>query len=107
MSAIPSRTPREPMPSAYLGGVQCVLSFPCCWFPSQGWKVDEIIFVVEEAPEGGYVARALGASIFAEADDLETLQAELRDAVHCHFENDVDRPRIIRLHLVRDRLLAV
>ncbi len=69
--------------------------------------MNEIIFVVEEAPEGGYVARALGACIFAEADDLETLQAEVRDAVHCHFEDGRERPRIIRLHLVQDRLLAV
>jgi len=69
--------------------------------------MNEIIFVVEEAPEGGYVARALGASIFAEADDLETLQAELRDAVQCHFEDCPERPSIIRLHLVQDRLLAV
>jgi hypothetical protein len=69
--------------------------------------VDEIIFVVEEAPEGGYSARALGVSIFSEADDLETLQKELRDAVLCHFEEESERPRIIRLHFVRDRLLAV
>jgi len=69
--------------------------------------VNEIIFVVEEAPEGGYSARALGVSIFSEADDLETLQKELRDAVRCHFEDESERPRIIRLHFVRDRLLAV
>jgi hypothetical protein len=73
----------------------------------KGCHVDEIIFVVEEAPEGGYSARALGVSIFSEADDLETLQKELRDAVMCHFENESERPRIIRLHFVRDRLLAV
>jgi hypothetical protein len=69
--------------------------------------VNEIIFVVEEAPEGGYSARALGASIFSEADDLDTLQTELRDAVLCHYADDSERPRIIRLHFVRDRLLAV
>lgn len=69
--------------------------------------MNEIIFVVEEAPEGGYSARALGVSIFSEADDLETLQKELRDAVRCHFEDESERPRIIRLHFVRDRLLAV
>jgi hypothetical protein len=55
--------------------------------------VDEIIFVVEEAPEGGYSARALGVSIFSEADDLEVLQKELRDAVLCHFEDESERPR--------------
>lgn len=69
--------------------------------------MDEIIFVVEEAPEGGYSARALGVSIFAEADDLEALQTELRDAVLCHYEDESERPRMIRLHFVRDRLLAV
>jgi hypothetical protein len=69
--------------------------------------VNEIIFVVEQAAEGGYVARALGSSIFAEADDLETLQMELRDAVRCHFEDGAERPSLIRLHLVQDRLLAV
>jgi hypothetical protein len=53
--------------------------------------VDEIIFVVEDAPEGGYSARALGAAIFTEADDLEALQVEMRDAVLCHFEDDADR----------------
>ena len=69
--------------------------------------MDEIIFVVEEAPEGGYSARALGAPILSEADDLEALQAEVRDAVLCHFEDEALRPRVIRLHLVRDRLIAV
>jgi len=53
--------------------------------------VDEIIFVVEEAPEGGYSARALGAAIFTEADDLEALQTEVRDAVLCHFDDETDR----------------
>jgi hypothetical protein len=48
--------------------------------------MDELIFTVENAPEGGYTARALGASIFAEADDLENLRQEVRDAVRCHFE---------------------
>ena len=69
--------------------------------------MDEIIFAVEEAPEGGYSARALGVPIFTEADDLDALQSEVRDAVLCHFEDDTDRPRVIRLHLVRDRVIAV
>ena len=69
--------------------------------------MEEIVFVVEEAPEGGYSARALGAAIFTEADDLEALQTEVREAVLCHFGDDAGRPRVIRLHLVRDRLIAV
>lgn len=48
--------------------------------------MSEFIFIVEEAPEGGYTARALGASIFTEADTLDELRNAIRDAVHCHFE---------------------
>jgi hypothetical protein len=58
-----------------------------------GSFVDEIIFIVEEAPEGGYIARALGVPIFCEADGLQDLQSELRDAVTCHFDDDAERPR--------------
>ena len=66
----------------------------------------EVVFVVEEAPEGGYTARALGVSIFTEADSPDELQERVRDAVHCHFE-EADRPSVIRLHYVRDQLIAV
>jgi hypothetical protein len=66
---------------------------------------NEIIFAAEEAPEGGFVARALGHSVFTEADDLEALCAAVRDAVRCHFD-DADRPRVIRLHLVREEVFA-
>lgn len=57
---------------------------------------NEIIFLVEEAPEGDYLAQALGESIFTEADDIESLRTQVRDAVHCHFEEDT-MPKIIRL----------
>ena len=65
----------------------------------------EIIFVVEESPEGGYEARALSGSIFTEADTLDTLRSMVRDAVACHFEDEV-RPKIIRLHFVKEEVLA-
>jgi hypothetical protein len=50
--------------------------------------MNELIFLVEEAPEGGYTARALGESIFTEADDAASLEQNVRDAVRCHFEED-------------------
>ena len=56
----------------------------------------EIVFVVEEAPESGFTARALGVSIFTEADTLPQLHAAMRDAVRCHLE-DRDQPKVIRL----------
>jgi len=46
----------------------------------------EIIFSVQESPEGGYQARAVGHSIFTEADSLEELKAMIRDAVSCNFD---------------------
>jgi len=68
---------------------------------------DEITFIVNEAPEGsGYVARALGQSIFTEADDLPTLHENIRDAVHCHFDEGKG-PKLIHLHFVRDEVIAV
>jgi hypothetical protein len=48
--------------------------------------MNEIIFIVEAADEGGYIARALGAAIFTEADDLQTLHENVREAVKCHFD---------------------
>jgi hypothetical protein len=68
--------------------------------------MSELIFVVEEAPEGGFAARALGESIFVEADSLAELHDQIRDAVHCHFE-DGQAPAVVRLHFVREELLAV
>jgi hypothetical protein len=59
--------------------------------------MEELIFVVENAPEGGYTACALGESIFTEADDLPTLREQVKDVVRCHSD-DGRGPRVIRLH---------
>lgn len=67
--------------------------------------MSEVVFLVEEAAEGGFVARALGASIVTEADSLEELYEQVRDAVRCHYD-DAARPRVIRLHFVRDEVIA-
>jgi len=56
----------------------------------------EIIFSVQESPEGGYEARALGFSIFTQADTLDELKTNIRDAVSCHFDPP-DKPSVIRL----------
>jgi len=68
--------------------------------------MNELIFVVEEDPEGGYTARALGASIFTEADTLAELHAKVRDAVRCHFDEG-KHPKVVRLHHVREEVIAV
>ncbi len=67
---------------------------------------NEIIFYIEESMEGGYEARALGASLFTEGDTIDELKESIRDAVRCHF-NEADMPQIIRLHFVREEAIAL
>ncbi|HBE43678.1 MAG TPA: 2-oxoisovalerate dehydrogenase [Bacteroidales bacterium] len=64
----------------------------------------EIIFLVEESHEGGYEARALGHSIFTEAETLEELKDNVKEAIRCHFEADI--PKIIRLHYVKEEVIT-
>lgn len=66
----------------------------------------EIVFLVEDDLDGGYSARALGESIFTQADDMKALREMVRDAVRCHFPDQRSRPKIIRLHIVRDEVIA-
>lgn len=69
--------------------------------------LEEVVLLVEESPEGGYTARALGVSIVTEADDLDQLRHQVIDAVRCHFGDQPQQPRLIRLHLVKDEVLSV
>ena len=65
----------------------------------------EVIFLVEEAPEGGFTARALGESMFTEADTVADLYDKVRDAVRCHFDEG-QLPKVIRLHFVREEIIT-
>jgi hypothetical protein len=67
----------------------------------------EIVFLVEDAPEGGYTARALGHSIYTQAETWDDLEQAVRDAVVCHFDQEQDRPKVLRLHYVSDKVLAL
>lgn len=69
--------------------------------------MSELVFLVEEALEGGYTARALGESIFTEADDWDTLKRNVLDAVACHYADRAKVPKVIRLHWVKDEVLAL
>ncbi len=68
--------------------------------------MSEIVFLVEEDPDGGYTARALGESIVTQGDDMDQLRENVRDAVQCHFDEQAARPNAIRLHFVRDEVIA-
>ena len=67
--------------------------------------MNEIIFLIEDALEGGFTAKALGYSIYTDADTIAELHTNVRDAVTCHFETG-EKPNIIRLHFVRDEVIA-
>lgn len=67
----------------------------------------EIIFEILEDPTGGYTAAALGFGIHTQGETVEDLKIQLRDAVKCYFDDSSDRPSVVRLHFVRDELMAV
>lgn len=69
--------------------------------------MNEIIFLVEEDASGGYTARALGASIFTEAETRQELLGSIREAIACHFDDSKDAPKIVRLHFVHDEVFAL
>ena len=66
---------------------------------------EEIILLVEEAAEGGFQAKALGYSIFTDGNTIEELKIMVQDAVNCHFEPS-EKPTLIRLHMVKDEVIA-
>ncbi len=66
----------------------------------------EVIFLIEEAPEGGFTAKALGHAIFTEADSMDELKPMVQEAVRCHFA-EKERPEIIHLHIVKDEVIPV
>ena len=68
-------------------------------------RMSEIVFLVEESPEGGFTARALSEVIFTQAESFEALCEAVPDAVRCHFDAGTG-PALIRLHYVRDEVLA-
>ena len=66
----------------------------------------EIIFLIEDDPDGGYNAEGLGNSIFTQGKTTEELKGNILDALRCHFDNEKDIPKIIRLHFVREEVLT-
>lgn len=69
--------------------------------------MSEVIFEVrEDEAESGFVARALGHAIFTEGGTMEELRVNVREAVDCHFDGGENAPSAIRLHFVRDEVMA-
>jgi predicted RNase H-like HicB family nuclease len=69
--------------------------------------MSEIIFeVLEDEVDGGYTASALGYGIHTQGENLEQLRMMVREAVDCYFDETMEAPKVIRLHFVRDEVLA-
>lgn len=66
----------------------------------------EVMFLVEESPEGGYEAQAPGYSIYTQADTMDEIKQMVVDAVHCHFDEG-EMPRLIYLRLVKEEVIAI
>ncbi len=67
--------------------------------------MNEIVFQVTQEADGGYVAEALSEDSFTQGDSWEALRVNVKEAVNGHFF-DCPKPAAIRLHLVRDEVMA-
>ncbi|TDE13845.1 2-oxoisovalerate dehydrogenase [Dyadobacter psychrotolerans] len=67
----------------------------------------EIVFLINEAEEGGFTAQALGESIFTDAETMNDLKKNIQEAIKFHFDNPADKPKIAHLHFVKDEVLAI
>ena len=67
----------------------------------------ELIFLVEEDPEGGYTAQAVGETIFTQGETVAELKNMIRDAIDCHYDTPAQWPQLVRLHFVKDEVFAL
>ncbi len=65
----------------------------------------ELVFIAEESEDGGYIAKAEGYSIFTQGETWDELLEMIKDAVRCHFDEDV--PKYIHVHFVKDVTIAI
>jgi len=68
--------------------------------------VNEIVFEIIQEADGGFCAECLTESIFTQGDTWDELRANVKEAVEA-FYFDRAKPAGIRLHLVRDEMLAL
>jgi len=66
----------------------------------------EILFLVEEDPDGGFTARALNLPVFTQGDTIEEVKQNIKDALLCHFGDSAKMPSLVRLHIVKEETLV-
>jgi len=68
--------------------------------------MNELVFEVKQEEDGGFCAECLSENIFTQGDTWEAMRQNVQEAVRAYYFDQPKDPRQIRLHLVRDELLA-
>ncbi|MBI5281535.1 MAG: 2-phospho-L-lactate guanylyltransferase [Candidatus Solibacter usitatus] len=68
--------------------------------------MSELVFEITQEADGGFCAECLTEAIFTQGDSWDELRGNVRDAVSAFFF-DRPAPATIRLHLIRDEVLAL
>lgn len=68
--------------------------------------MSELVFEVTQEQDGGFCAECLSENIFTQGDTWEALRRNVQEAVRAFYFDQPQAARPIRLHLVRDELLA-
>jgi hypothetical protein len=68
--------------------------------------MNELVFEVTQEEDGGFCAECLSENIFTQGDTWEAVRNSVREAVCAYYFDQPAAPKRIRLHLVRDELLA-
>ena len=68
--------------------------------------MSELVFEVTQEEDGGFCAECLSENIFTQGDTWEAVRQNVQEAVRAYYFDQPKISRRIRLHLVRDELLA-
>ena len=63
--------------------------------------------VTEDDLDGGYSASALRYGIHTQGETIEELHRNVMEAVDCYFDPGKERPKQVRLHIVRDEGISL
>ena len=68
--------------------------------------MNELVFEVTQEEDGGFCAECLTENIFTQGETWDAVRKNVQEAVRAFFFGQPPTPRRIRLHLVRDEILA-
>jgi predicted RNase H-like HicB family nuclease len=66
----------------------------------------KLLFVVQEDPNGGYIAKAPGYGIYTQGETMDELLANIKEAIQCHFEEGKS-PASFTLHSIKRQEVAL